>query len=104
MNQSKYILEMVAIGKKYDDDVERWYKMNWFAVSKSHDMNDSRGRRGHVQRQRIRHGMWKVVQKRYPEFSMYKIPYSIRGGSPCQLKVMYKIRRFINKIFRVYRK
>lgn len=88
------IQEMISIGRSHTNIKTCWVKMNWYTVDTSHRMIKLRGRKGHVLRQAVRHKMWKIVQNDYPEFRMYKIPYSIRGDSPCRVKLIYKIFKF----------
>ena len=48
------------------DDTARWCKVNWIIVSTSHVIYKTRGSRGHKGRQRIRHELWNVAQRKYP--------------------------------------
>ena len=98
IDQQRYIIKAVSIGRASSNDTECWYRMNWYIIGKSHVMNTLHGQNGHAQRQRVRHDMWKIIQKRYPEFRKYKIPQDIRGNSPCKLKLLYKIKKFLNNL------
>jgi len=93
--QHNDIKMMCSIGQSDNNAQTRWKKMNWYAVSRSHDIIHTHGRKGHVQRQRYRHKLWQIVQNKYPESRIYKIPYSIRGNSQCKIKIKYRI---INKL------
>jgi hypothetical protein len=93
-----HIKTVVSIGRSTSDIHDRWKKMNWYIVKTSHHMIHTRGRSGHAQRQSVRHTMWKTIQRKYPEFRMYKIPYSVRGNSNCKIKIRYTIiHRFRSK-------
>jgi hypothetical protein len=91
------IQTMISIGEATPNTFERWYKMNWYAVKRSHDIIHTRGKRGHVLRQVYRHTAWKVIQNRCPYYRMYKIPYSIRGNSKCRLTLKHHVINWIKQ-------
>jgi hypothetical protein len=60
------------------DDTARWYKVNWIIVSTSHAIYKTRGAHGHRGRQKIRHQLWSVAQRKYPVLKRYSIPDEIK--------------------------
>jgi hypothetical protein len=93
------IKHTVSLGHSIHDSNKRWVKMNFNIVHESHNAIHTRGWKGHVRRQSYRHRAWKVIQRDYPEFRMYKIPYSIRGNSKSAIKLKYKIINYLKSVF-----
>jgi hypothetical protein len=73
------------------DDPARWYKVNWIIVSTSHAIYRKRGRHGHSVRQKVRHRLWGIAQRKYPILKRYHIPREISGDSRCKIKWYYRI-------------
>jgi hypothetical protein len=78
------------------DDTSRWVKVNWIIVSTSHAIYKTRGKHGHMVRQKIRRRLWGIAQKKYPVLKRYCIPGEIEGGSKCKIKWYYRIWDFIS--------
>lgn len=70
-------------------DPLRWHKVNWIIIGASHDMYWRRGRYGHNVRQKIRHRLWAIAQRKYPVLKRYRIPKEINGDSQCKVKWYY---------------
>jgi hypothetical protein len=73
------------------DDTTRWYKINWIIVSTSHAIYKKRGKKGHIIRQKVRHRLWSIAQRKYPVLKRYSIPYELQGDSKCKIKWYYRI-------------
>jgi hypothetical protein len=78
------------------DDTARWYKINWIIVSASHAIYKTQGVRGHNVRQKIRHKLWSIAQRRHPVLTRYRIPMEIRGDSRCTIKWYFRILDFFS--------
>lgn len=72
-----------------NDDIHRWYKVNWIIVETSHKICHTHGKIGHWRRQKIRHRLWHTAQQKYPVLRRYVIPREIAGDSPCVTKPVY---------------
>jgi hypothetical protein len=74
-----------------NDDVARWYKVNWVIVSTSHTIYNRKGTRGHVVRQKIRRRLWNTAKKRHWVLRRYSLPREINGDSRCKVIWYYKV-------------
>ena len=77
------------------EDPARWYKVNWIILSTSHAIYKTRGVRGHKVRQKLRHQLWSIAQRKYPVLNRYSIPYEVSGDSKCKIKWYYRIWDFV---------
>lgn len=72
------------------DDTIRWDKVNWIIVSTSHAIYKTKGSYGHGERQKLRHSLWIIAQRRYPVLKRYYIPKEVTGNTPCKVKWYYR--------------
>jgi len=84
------------------DDPARWYKVNWIIVSTSHAIYKTLGARGHKVRQKIRHQLWDISQRKYPVLNRYSISYNVTGDSKCKIKWYYRIWDFFSFLKRKF--
>jgi len=78
------------------EDTIRWDKVNWIIVSTSHAIYKTEGARGHEGRQKLRHSLWSIAQRRYPVLKRYYIPKEVTGDTPCKIKWYYRILDFFS--------
>jgi len=92
IHTDKALRDIADFVRYIQDDEALWYKVNWVTVDTSHNICRRKGRIGHIKRQAIRHRLWRMAKRRHSELRKFRIPFEIRGDSPCKIKWHYKLK------------